>query len=120
MTVNGLPLANVTDIEGLPLALANGIGVVGVVLIVGWLVWSGRLIPKSTHESQVADLRDRIEDEQHEKSEWRTEARLKDQAISELNEQKREMLVGFQALSDFLSGLRRAGVGPTNGEGDDP
>lgn len=30
-------------------ALLNGVGVVGVVLIVGVLIWRGQLIPKATH-----------------------------------------------------------------------
>lgn len=107
------------NVEGLPFALANGIGVVGVVLVVGWLVWTGRLIPKSTHDAQVTDLRDRIDDEQHEKGEWRTEARLKDQTVSELTEQNRAMLNAFgPTLTNFLAGLRRAGVGPRNENGD--
>lgn len=102
-------------LDGLPLALANGIGVVGVVLIVGWLVWTGRLIPKATHDAQIQDLRDRIEDEQHEKGEWRTEARLNQQTANELNEQNRALTGEIGAtLRDFLTGLRRAGVGSTN------
>lgn len=105
-------------LEGLPLALANGIGVVGVVLVVGWLVWTGRLIPKSTHDREIRYLTDRVEDEQHEKGEWRTESRLKDQQVAELSAQNQAMLNAFgPTLTDFLRGLRRAGVGAAPDEG---
>ena len=117
MRVSDLPLT--TDVAGLPLALANGIGVVAVVVIVGWLVWSGRLVPGPTYQKHVDLLNDQLADERHEKGEWRTEARLKDQTVSELSEQNRAMLHAFgPTLTDFLTSLRRAGVGPANG-GDD-
>lgn len=91
------------------LVLANGIGVVGVVLIVGWLVWTGRLIPKATHDREVAYLTSRIGDEQHDRDEWRTESRVKDQQILELTEQSTKMLNAFgPTLTDFLRSLRRA------------
>jgi hypothetical protein len=80
-----------------------------------YAVLSGRLVPRSTLDSQVTMLNERIDDEQHEKSEWRTESRLKDQTVSELSDQNRAMLNAFgPTLTDFLSSLRRAGVGPTN------
>lgn len=103
-------------LEGFPLVLANGIGVVGVVLIVGWLVWSGRLVPKATHDSHVGLLNQQLEDERHEKGEWRAESRLKDQQIQELSDQNQAMLHAFgPTLTDFLQGLRRAGVGASDG-----
>lgn len=95
------------QITEIPVVLANGIGVVGVCLIVAWLVWSGRLIPKATHDREVGYLTQRIEDEQHEKTEWRTESRVKDQQILELSDQNRAMLTAFgPTLSDFLRSLR--------------
>lgn len=98
----------VPEFSEFSLVLANGVGVVGVVLIVGWLVWTGRLIPKATHDREIAYLTDRIEDEQHNGTEWRTESRVKDQQILELTEQSTRMLAGFDALTDFLRSLRRA------------
>lgn len=107
-------------LDGLPLALANGIGVVGVVLIVGWLVWTGRLVPKSIHEARVVDLKEQVADERHEKGEWRTEARIKDQTITELNQQNEAMLRAFgPTLTDFLHSLRASGVG-NHDRGDQP
>jgi hypothetical protein len=39
-------------------ALLNGVGVVGVVLFVGWMIWTGRLVPRPQHEERVGDLRE--------------------------------------------------------------
>jgi hypothetical protein len=103
------------ELDGLPLALANGIGVVGVVLIVGWLVWTGRLVPRATHDAHVTLLNERLDDEQHEKAEWRTESRIKDQQIQELNEQNQMLRAFGTTLNDFLQGLRRAGIGDRRG-----
>lgn len=90
------------------LVLANGVGVVGVVLIVGWLVWTGRLIPKATHDREITYLTQRVEDEQHHTAEWRTESRVKDQQVLELTEQSTKMLNAFgPTLTDFLRSLRR-------------
>lgn len=115
------------SLDGLPLVLANGIGVVGVVLIVGWLVWTGRLVPRATHEAHVALLAERIkdaavraEDSAHSESEWRTESRIKDQQIAELTQQNTSMLNAFgPTLTDFLRGLRRAGIGAREDESED-
>lgn len=44
----------VTVIEGLPVgAFANGIGVVTVILIVGWLVARGKLVPERYYNREV-------------------------------------------------------------------
>jgi hypothetical protein len=102
----------VPEFSELTLVFANGVGVVGVVLLVGWLVWTGRLIPKATHDREIAYLERRIEDEQHHTGEWRTEARLNQQAVVELNDQNTKMLAGFDALADFLRSLRRAASVP--------
>lgn len=103
--------------DGISLALANGIGVVGVVLVVGWLVWSGRLMPKATHDAHVALINQQLDDERHEKDEWRAESRIKDAQIQELTDQNTAMLTAFgPTLTDFLHGLRRAGVGSESGD----
>jgi hypothetical protein len=98
----------VSEFSEFSLVLANGVGVVGVVLIVGFLVWTGRLIPKATHDREIAYLTQRIEDEQHHTAEWRTESRVKDQLHLELSEQNSQMLTAFgPTLTDFLRSLRR-------------
>src|SRR5688500_320591 len=101
----------------IPAAHINGVGDVIVVLILFWLLATGRTKPRAdvdnlvtAYDKQVAALKERVEDEQHEKGEWRTESRLKDQTLSELNQQNRAMLDAFgPTLTDFLQSLRRAG-----------
>ena len=44
-------------LEGLPVAaLGNGIGVVGVIVLMGWLVVTGRLVPKRFYDELVKAL----------------------------------------------------------------
>lgn len=41
-------------LDGFPLAaFANGVGVVTVLMIVSWLVWTGRLVPKRYYDDAV-------------------------------------------------------------------
>lgn len=107
-----------TTLDTFAPVLANGIGVVGVVFLVGWMVWSGRLVPRPQVDAErarhIAEM-DRLvkanerelDDANHERSEWRTEARLNQQAVVELSEQNRAMLSAFgPTLTDFLEKLR--------------
>lgn len=63
-------------LDGIPLGVFDGLGVVGVVIIVGWLVMTGRLVPRRTYDDKV-----------HEANEWRTESRIKDAQIHEKDTQ---------------------------------
>ena len=63
-------------LDAVPPGLLNGLGVVGVVLLVGWFVWTGRLVPRREVE--------RVE---HDRDEWRTESRIKDAQIAEKDAQ---------------------------------
>lgn len=57
-----------------------------------------------------------VEDANHERSEWRTEARLKDQTVAELSAQNKAMLDAFgPTLADFLESLRRLDLGARRG-----
>jgi hypothetical protein len=83
--------------DGIPVSLLDGIGVVGFVGLIGWLIATGRWVPRKTYE-----------DKEHEASEWRTEARIKDQQIHELTEQNTAMLREFgPTVADLLRGIRR-------------
>jgi hypothetical protein len=62
--------------DSIPPGLLNGVGVVAVVLLVGWLVWSGRLVPRRTYEDVL-----------HDRDEWRTESRIKDAQLAEKDTQ---------------------------------
>lgn len=60
----------------LPPGLLEGIGITGLVVALFWLLSSGRLTTRN--------VVDRIE---HDRDEWRTESRIKDQQIQEQAEQ---------------------------------
>lgn len=86
-------------IDGIPVGLLDGIGVVGVVLLVGLGLAVGRLFTKRQYD-----------DVAHDRDEWRTEARLKDQRIAELIEQNNILLRDIApAMTDFMQALQRAG-----------
>lgn len=42
--------------DAIPAGLFNGLGVVGVVLLMGWLVVTGRLVPRKTHQDALDAL----------------------------------------------------------------
>lgn len=102
-----------------PPGLFNGLGVVGLAAIGLWMFSIGRLYTRSQvmemqqrHADEMARLvkahEREIDDANHERGEWRVEARLNQQAIVELTEQNRAMLTAFgPTLTDFLNSLRR-------------
>lgn len=97
----------------------EGIGVVGLVLLFAIGLATNRLYTRgqvraieAAHEREIGWLKDatarEVEDANHERNEWRTEARLNQQTAVELNEQNRAMLSAFgPTLTDFLDSLRR-------------
>jgi hypothetical protein len=94
-----------SDIIGIPVSALAPSAIAGLAVL---LVLTGRLIPKRTHDEAT-----------HDRDEWRAESRVKDQQILELTEQNKAMLNAFgPTLTDFLAGLRRAGVG-TRDDGED-
>lgn len=87
-----------TELTGIPITALAPSALAGLAVL---LVLTGFLIPKRTHDEMT-----------HDRDEWRTESRLKDQQILELTQQNQKMLNAFgPTLTDFLAGLRRAGVG---------
>lgn len=115
-----------TDLFGIPITTLGASGLLAIVvlmLITGRLHTHAEMVRVETaHAASIerikaAHLRE-LEDSQHERAEWRTEARLKDQTIVEQAAQITALTSGFEALKEFLVGLRRAGVGPSAG-GDD-
>lgn len=82
---------------GLPLSLFDGAGVVAVVLIVGILVWTGRLVPKPFYDAKV-----------HEAQEWQTQCRLGDQERLILAEQVNTLLHEYgPTVNATMSALQR-------------
>lgn len=108
-------------IDGIPLGLFNGLSIVAVVLLGFWMFATGRLYTRSqVVEERAAREREmarmvaaherELSDANHERGEWRIEARLKDQTITEQAGQITAMQDGFGVLKDFLVALRRAGL----------
>jgi hypothetical protein len=96
---------SMTELVGIPVGILAPSALAGLAVL---LILTGLLIPRRTYM-----------DKAHEADQWRTESRIKDQQILELTEQNRAMLRAFgPTLTDFLAGLRRAGVG-TREEGED-
>lgn len=96
-------------IEGLPLDAANGLGVVGVCVLIVIGFATGRIFTKRQYDDVI-----------HDRDEWRAESRIKDQQVLELTEQNTKMLNAFgPTLTDFLRGLRRAGVEARDDEGNE-
>lgn len=92
-----------TDLVGIPVSVLAPSALAGLAVL---LVLTGYLIPKRTHDEVT-----------HDRDEWRAESRVKDQQILELTEQNQKMLNAFgPTLTDFLAGLRRAGVASKESE----
>lgn len=66
-------------VDGLPTGILNGLGVVSVVVLGGWLLATGRLY-----------TRGQMHDVQHDRDEWRAEGRLKDAQMAEKDKQLAE------------------------------
>lgn len=62
-----------------------------------WLVYVGKLVPRSTHEDAI-----------HDRNEWRTESRLKDAQIAEKDTQLRHMAEVGKLTESILTAVRNA------------
>lgn len=82
--------------DQIPPGLLNGIGVVAVVLLVGWLVWSGRLVPRRTYEDVL-----------HDRDEWRAESRIKDAQLAEKDTQLGHMGEVGRIVEAAMSSIHR-------------
>jgi hypothetical protein len=86
-------------------ALLNGVGVVGVVLLVGWLIWTGRLVTKPTHEEVTRSYREQLE---------KSESLSREQRIllNQLTEQNGILLESsVPTVNAVMSALHRAAGG---------
>lgn len=92
-------------VEGIPVALLNGIGVVGVVLIIGWLIFTGRLIPRRYVDDMRTDHTRELEDISHDRSEWRAAHRISEAARAETVSQVQELLEHARTTDAFIRSL---------------
>lgn len=106
-------------LEGIPVSLLDGVGVVAVVLLLGLMIATGglhtrgqvrRLEEAHARELQRLETQQQreVDDTNHDRDEWRAESRIKDQHIIELTEQNTALLetVG-PTLTNFLEGMRQ-------------
>lgn len=96
-------------LDGIPVNVADGIGVVAVVAIIGWLVITGRFVPRSTVQEMRDQYQRELDDIVHDRDEWRAAHRLSEQARLEEREQNRGLVEDLGAtVTSFLAGFRRA------------
>ena len=84
----------------IPAGLYQGIGVVGVVLLVFWLLWSGRLVTKRELDNIA-----------HDRDEWRTESRIKDQQIQVKDEQLSHLAEVGRTVDSIVRAIKRGTEG---------
>lgn len=72
------------------------------------LIYYGRLIPKSTHDREMAQADRAVERAEHEANEWRAEGRIKDQGIlATLDQVKAICEQNGTTLHDFIAALQK-------------
>jgi hypothetical protein len=81
-------------------AILNGVGVVGVVLLVGWLIWTGRLV-----------TRREIDDIAHDRDEWRAAHRISETARVEEREHNAALIEDVaKPIQEFLLAFRQTAI----------
>lgn len=84
--------------DQIPVALLNGIGVVGVVVLIGWFIWTGRLA-----------TRREVEQIEHDRDEWRAAHRISETARQEERDHNNALTRDIaEPLKGFLEGFRKA------------
>ncbi len=94
------------ELAKLPL---EGLSIVGVIFIVGWLVWSGRLVPKSIVNDLVSSREARITDLAAERDKWREAHEKVIEAFDARNDQHAELMELARTTDAFIRALPRGG-----------
>lgn len=81
-------------------ALSNGVGVVTVVVILGWMLAKGHLYTKRQYDDAI-----------HDRDEWRAESRLKDAQIVEKDTQLRHLAEVGRVVHNIMAALQRSTEG---------
>lgn len=91
--------------DALPPGLLDGIGIGGILIVLFWLLATGRIATRNT-----------VDDARHDRDEWRTEARIKDQEIAEKNRQLAHLAEVGRTVDAVLRALKSGPpTGPTGG-----
>lgn len=83
-------------LELLPPQVADQIGVVALVVILGWAIATGRLVTRREHDQAI-----------HDRDEWRAESRLKDQQLAEKDQQLAHLAEVGRTVEQFTRGLQQ-------------
>ena len=83
-------------IEGIPVNAVDGIGVVGLLVILFLGLATGRLFTKRQYDEAT-----------HDRDEWRAESRIKDQQIAEKDAQLGYLKEVGRTVEQFTRGLQR-------------
>lgn len=62
------------ELSELALAISNGAGVVGVVVLMGWLIVRGHLIPGKWHREAIAQARESVSKAEERADRWESVA----------------------------------------------
>lgn len=84
-------------LDGLPVGIIDGLGTVGVVITVGFLIFTGRLVPRRTYDDMV-----------HDRDQWRAESRIKDAQIDVKDEQLAHLGEVGRTVEALASAIQRA------------
>lgn len=87
----------------------EGIGIVGVVLILGSMVYHGLLVPKSVVADLTSSRDARIKDLAVERDKWEGVANKALEALQVRNEQQSELMELARTTDAFIRALPRAG-----------
>ena len=89
----------------LPVTLLDGFGTVALVVLVGWSVFSGRVVPRSTLDFTRALYETRIASLEHELDEWRDTARIAEQQIETVLTNQGALRTQMTTITAFIEAL---------------
>jgi hypothetical protein len=97
--------------DSIPAGLANGVGVVAVVLLFGYGLWrslaNGALATRREVELMRASYERQLEDAHHDRDEWRAAHRISETARQVAADQVDELLEHARTTDQFIRSLGR-------------
>lgn len=93
----------------LPVSLLDGFGTVAVVVLIGWTVLTGRVVPRSTLDFTRAVYETRLASIEHERDEWRASAKIAEQQIETVLDNQAAMRVQMTTITAFIEAMPKDG-----------
>lgn len=87
----------------------EGIGVVGIVVVIGYMVFRGVLVPRPIVQDLVKSRDDRITELATERDKWETAAKTALETLREQTDQTGELMELARTTDAFIRALPRAG-----------